>query len=146
MITVQHITAADTYALRHTILRPNQPLSSCIYEGDEADLTFHLGAFDGDDLVSVGTFIQKSCPLMEAELPYQLRGMATATNYRRKKAGSTLMAEAEAIIRERGSDLFWCNARYHVKDYYISLGFTPIGDIFTIEPYGPHIVMVKKFG
>lgn len=144
MITIEHITAADTRDLRHSILRPNQPLSTCIYDGDEADLTFHLGAFDKGNLVSVGTFMQKSCPLMEAKLPYQLRGMATDSNHRRKKAGSTLMAEAETIIRKRGSDLFWCNARYDIKDYYVSLGFTPIGDVFRIEPYGEHIVMVKK--
>jgi predicted GNAT family N-acyltransferase len=144
MLTIEPIKASDTYHLRHTVLRPQQTLEDCKYEGDEDATTIHLGAFWEGNLISIGTFLQASHPELEGELPYQLRGMATDPNYRRQKAGSSLMTYAQDLLRSKGSDLLWCNARYGVKDYYKHMGFEEIGEVFEIAPIGPHIVMFKK--
>ncbi|MCH5583980.1 GNAT family N-acetyltransferase [Shimazuella sp. AN120528] len=144
MLTIRHIKPSDTYHLRHTILRPNQSIEDCMYKGDEDDSTIHLGAFWEGKLISIGTFMQVSHPDLGGDFPYQLRGMATDPNYRRQKAGSTLMAHAESLLKENNCDLLWCNARYNVKDYYAHMGFQEHGDIFEIEPIGLHVVMFKN--
>lgn len=145
MLSIKQIKPNDTYQLRHTILRPQQSIEDCMYKGDEAESTIHLGAFWEGKLISIGTFIQASHPDLVAALPYQLRGMATDPNYRRKKAGSTLMAHAEKLLRERDCDLLWFNARYNVRDYYLYMGFEQFGGIFEIAPIGTHVVMYKIF-
>jgi predicted GNAT family N-acyltransferase len=116
-----------------------------MYQGDEAESTIHLGAFWDEKLISIGTFIQAAHPELAASLPYQLRGMATDPHYRRQKAGSTLLFRAEELLKQKNCDLLWCNARYHIKDYYTHMGFEELGGIFEIIPIGPHVVMYKYF-
>jgi predicted GNAT family N-acyltransferase len=144
MLIIEQIKPSDTYHMRHTILRPQQSLEDCMYEGDEAESTIHLGAFLDGKLISIGTFIQASHPELGGVLPYQLRGMATDPNNRRRKAGSTLMAHAEELLKQKNCDLLWFNARYNVKEYYIYMGFEEFGDIFENTPIGSHVVMYKR--
>lgn len=57
MLTVQLIAASDTYHLRHTVLRPNQPIEDCKYENDLKPTSFHLGAYVNDQLIAHLLFI-----------------------------------------------------------------------------------------
>jgi predicted N-acetyltransferase YhbS len=144
MLHIRQIPACETYPMRHTILRPHQSFEACIYQGDEEETTFHLGAFSEGKLISIGTFLKVSSPKFDGVFQYQLRGMATDPQYRRQKAGSALMAEAEKLLRAKDVNLLWCNARLGVKDYYTHIGFTQVGDVFEIEPIGPHVIMYKN--
>jgi predicted GNAT family N-acyltransferase len=54
------------------------------------------------------------------------------------------MLESFEELKERGSDMVWCNARLIAVDFYRSLGFKISGDLFNIDGIGPHYYMYKK--
>ncbi|HGH7181266.1 TPA: GNAT family N-acetyltransferase [Bacillus luti] len=144
MITVKNIKGSETYVLRQKILRPNQTLADCKYSSDYETDTFHLGAFINDELISIASFSKEIYPDLLAGVHYRLRGMATLPNFRNKRAGSSLIHEAETILQERSANILWCNGRITVADYYKRLGFHGHGEIFEIEPIGLHKVLYKK--
>ena len=45
MVEVKPITAEDTYAIRHSVLRPHQTIEDCKYDQDSVKGAFHLGGF-----------------------------------------------------------------------------------------------------
>ena len=48
-------------------------------------------------------------------------------------------------MKERQVDLWWCNARLVAVGFYEKLGLSVYGDIFEIEPIGPHKLMFCQF-
>ncbi|WP_061809929.1 GNAT family N-acetyltransferase [Rossellomorea vietnamensis] len=144
MIQFQKISAADTYSIRQQILRPTQTMEECKYEGDMDESTFHVGALDGEKLICIGSFYQKAQEGLEGRLPFRLRGMATLPDFRSKGIGKQLIEYSERILSNEGCDLWWCNARTSAAPYYTKLGLIQSGDIFEIEPIGPHVIMYKK--
>lgn len=52
-IQIKFITPAETYVVRHPVLRVGKPVESCKLEGDEDPTTFHLGAYMVGQLVGV---------------------------------------------------------------------------------------------
>ncbi|MEK3889582.1 GNAT family N-acetyltransferase [Bacillus sp. FSL K6-3431] len=144
MLSVQPIKVEDTYAIRHKVLRPNQTIVDCQYDGDEAENTFHLGVFHKKQkLICIGSFFQESHLELQHPVQYRLRGMATLGEFRNQQAGSLLISEAENILRYRGVNIWWCNARITASDYYIKQGLSQLGDVFEIHPIGLHKVMYK---
>ncbi len=143
MIQVKSISAEETYSIRHSILRPNQSLEDCKFEADLDPATFHLGAFWEGKLISIGTFSSESHPELDGQVQYRLRGMATLEEYRNYKAGSMLIKYAEESLLQRQADLWWCNARISVSDYYKKLGLSEQGDVFELPSIGPHKLMYK---
>ena len=51
---IRPISAAETWPLRHRVLRPGQPFGQTAYPRDDHPETAHFGVFDGDRLVGVG--------------------------------------------------------------------------------------------
>jgi len=135
------INPEETYSIRHRVLRPHQALDDCKYPADFETNSFHLGAFLNHQLIGVASFYQEVNPALNGEIQYRLRGMATLPDYRSKKAGSGLLFEGIEMIRKRKSDTFWCNARTTVSDFYKSLGMDEMGEVFDINPIGPHKLM-----
>ena len=135
------INPEETYSIRHRVLRSNQALDDCKYPADFETNSFHLGAFLDHQLISVASFYHEVNPALNGEIQYRLRGMATLPDYRGKKAGSGLLFEGIEMIRKRKSDTFWCNARTTVSDFYKSLGMDEMGEVFDINPIGPHKLM-----
>ena len=62
MLEVIKIEPEMTYELRHSILRPHQPMEACMYESDYQKGSFHIGAvFDppiGPHIVMVKKLFQ----------------------------------------------------------------------------------------
>ncbi|TAH82435.1 GNAT family N-acetyltransferase [Bacillus subtilis] len=146
MLEVKTISAEDTYEIRHRILRPHQSIEQCKYEEDHAKGSFHLGAFFEGKLISIASFSPQNQPLITESPAYRLRGMATLEGYRDQKGGSTLIKHAEEKLAENGVQAVWCNARSHVKGYYLKLGWEELGEPFEIPGIGTHIVMYKTLG
>jgi len=143
-ITLQHITARETLALRSNILRPGQPIENCRYKEDSLPTTFHLGALIDGKIVSNGTFMKDVCSYFNNEdSAYRLRGMATDSEFRGLQLGSRILKEAEEILRSRGCKLLWFNARETAFVFYEKNGFVAMGDLFDIATIGPHQVMYK---
>lgn len=143
-IKIKGIQATEAYPVRHSILRPHQDLATCVYPADEAPTTFHLGAFKEDELIGIASFYKESNSDFAQECQYQLRGMATSPEFRGMNIGKQLIIAAEAILKERQVDLWWCNARMVAIGFYEKLGLSVHGEIFEIEPIGLHKVMFRE--
>lgn len=143
MVSLKEISAEATRPLRHSILRPNQTLADCVYPGDDDTHSFHIGAFDNDQLICVASFFPQHTDRLDEKLQYRLRGMGTVPEYRGKGIGAAVLKKGEAIAQERGYDLVWCNARTTASAYYVKQGYTAFDDEFEIEGIGPHYVMWK---
>lgn len=147
------INAAETRGLRRVVLRPGQPPDACIYPGDDAPDTFHLGISDpdpkptaSDPLIAVASFYREPLPDNPAGLPQlRIRGMAVLPEHRNRGLGRALIHAGLDIARDQSPPpaLAWCNARTTACAYYEKLGFTPRGDEFEIKGIGPHFVMVR---
>lgn len=143
-IKVREIQAKETYAVRHPVLRPNQGIETCDYPGDHDEMTFHLGAFVDNKLVGIASFYEEAFEDFQEEKQYRLRGMATLPGYRGMQIGAQLIHAAEALLRERSTSIWWCNARKNAIGFYKKLGLAIYGEEFEIEGIGPHKVMVRK--
>lgn len=143
-IEIKEIQAVETYPIRHIVLRPNQDISTCEYPGDEAPSTFHLGAFKDGEVIGIASYYKESTPVFDKENQYRLRGMATLPDYRGLQIGKQLIIEAQALLKERNADLWWCNARTTASGFYEKLGLSVYGDVFEIDPIGPHKLMYSN--
>jgi predicted GNAT family N-acyltransferase len=69
--------------------------------------------------------------------------VATIKKFRQKGIASKIMTYIEEYAKNNGIKDLVLNAQLHVKDFYLHLGYTPIGDIFQ-EADIDHIKMVKE--
>ena len=142
---VKQIDFKDTYPIRHQMLRPGRAIETCHFQGDDDELTFHLGSYIDEKLASVASFYFKKHPaIIEEEYQYQLRGMATLSEYQNKGLSSALLKAAFPIIQNNHVKLLWCNARVEASGFYEKVGFKKISDLFEIPDVGSHYLMVKK--
>lgn len=70
-------------------------------------------------------------------MQYRLRGMATLEEYRKQKAGNFLIRFAENILQKEGANLWRCNSRTSVSEYYKKLGLFEKENVFDIPAIGP---------
>lgn len=141
---VLRINARDTHRIRSEMLRPGMPLEECIFEGDDEDQTFHLGAFIDNKLVSVASFYFDRHPEVDAPYQYRLRGMATLPEYQRQGLSKALLKIGFPIVKQNQCSVVWCNAREEAMEFYQKVGFEKIGNKFDIPSVGPHFLMIKN--
>lgn len=146
-MTVEIIDASFTYELRHQVLRPNQNLMACQYPSDFDSDSFHLGVYQNEKLICVGSFYKENHPDLLDEVQYRLRGMATEPSKQGQGAGSQLIQFAETHMQQKKekANVWWCNARISAAGYYEKLGLEQFGKTFEIHPIGIHKVMIRKF-
>ena len=70
---VKQIDYKDTYPIRHQMLRPGRPVETCYFEGDDDELSFHLGAYIDGKLASVASFYLQSHPSILDEQHQRIR-------------------------------------------------------------------------
>lgn len=142
MISIREIKAEDTYPIRKKELRENIDLPEK-FTGDLDNSTFHLGLFEDDNLVTIVSFMKNNHERLIGE-QYQLRGMATLQSYLKKGYGKKLVKRAEELLKEKKTEIIWCNARVIALNFYHKQGFEIIGEEFDIPQIGGHFVMYKK--
>ena len=101
MIRIVEIKAEDTYPIRKSVLREGMTLSHKMAGDHDVD-TLHLGLFDQDQLVCIGSFMKATKDDFKG-LQYQLRGMASAKGSEGKGYGKALLTTAEQILAFPGS-------------------------------------------
>lgn len=143
MISIKQISAAQTYPVRKEVLRKNIDLPYKL-AGDFNEDTFHLGAFKGEELVGVVSFMKVSLNSFTINKQYQLRGMATIAEVRGEGFGEALVKEAISILSNKKQEIIWCNARELAVGFYKKCGFKVMGDVFDIKKVGPHYKMYIK--
>jgi len=137
---IKFISEKEVLPLRSLVLRNGKSFEHCIFQGDEAYDTFHLG-FELDGTIrSVATFMRNDFFEGEGE-GYQLRGMATHPDYNGKGLGKALVEFAIEYLKEYKTAYLWCNARSTASGFYKKLGFTTESPEFDIPGIGFHYEM-----
>src|SRR3954447_14789600 len=133
-IRVEELPMEATRPLRQSVLRPHQTLEDlAAHESSDA---WAVGAFDGDDLVSVGFVAPDGEPGA-----WRIRGMATVPEARGRGAGTAVLEALVEHARENGATRIWCNARVPARSLYERAGFVVTSDEFELPEIGPHYVM-----
>ncbi|MBU2995020.1 GNAT family N-acetyltransferase [Cellulophaga baltica] len=143
-LEVRFITATETHTVRHPVLRPGRPLSSCIFDGDTNETTLHLGGFVNNEIVAVGSFFKNNHSDHDLKNAIQLRGMAVLEAYHKKGYGRQILEYGESFFKEKGYDIIWMNARVNALKFYSKLGYEKVGTVFEIPKVGEHYVLFKK--
>lgn len=141
-LVFRKVEAAEIYPLRYAVLIVGTNRDSPVFPGDELDTTTHFGAFDAETCVACLSVIRS----VWREAPaWQMRGMASAPEWRGRGAAMALIAHAERVIG-LGSDLgvIWLNAREAAVGFYLKAGYVMDSERFMIENVGPHYRMVKR--
>jgi len=128
--------------LRYEVLRAGLPREAAIFEGDSAATSRHYGAFvDGRNVGCTTLHLNHWLD----EPAWQLRGMATAPDFRGAGVGQELLAFVEAdILETHPVHLLWCNARVPAIRFYQRFGWQIVSEEFEIPTAGPHVRMVKR--
>lgn len=140
---VKFITPDEVLALRSSVLRSGLDPELCRFNGDEDESTFHLGYFAEDKLISIASFYKQPKEGFEG-LGYQLRGMATHSQYQGKGIGNQLLNFSIVYLKGQKANYLWCNARKAAFRFYTGIGFELVSEEFEIEGIGPHKVMYLK--
>ena len=127
--------------LRARILRPGQPMAASHYPGEESEESLHLCAMIGDEVVGCASWMPEPASFRSAQKPYRLRGMATDNNYQGQGIGKRLVEESLKILKAKGVDFVWCNAREVAFLFYEKMNFKYHGTLFELPLIGPHKIM-----
>ncbi|MDW8300904.1 MAG: GNAT family N-acetyltransferase [Bacteroidia bacterium] len=142
---IREISAEQTYPLRSEILRWGKvPPEQCANPEDALPGSFHLGYFEGNELVGIASFHVESMPDLPNVNAYRLRGMAVAKNYQNKGIGKKLIQHAIALLKSKNVAYLWCNARTSAMYFYEKMNFEVFSEEFDIPNIGPHYRMRIK--
>lgn len=141
MISILPITAAQTWPLRHAILRPHQPLSEARFPGDDDPSTQHFGAVDAGTVVGIASIFAEALPDRPGPA-WRLRGMAVHPDYRRQGLGALLVKACAEQGQRKPGEVLWCNAREVALSFYHGLGFKTLSGPFDLPGIGPHFLLV----
>lgn len=144
MIEIKRIKAKETYGIRLNVLRKNIDLPYT-FTGDLEKETFHLGLFLDQQLIGVVSFMKSAYKDLTGK-QYQLRGMAILPEFQGKGYGKKLILSGIEILKTKGIDIVWCNARVAALNFYQKNGFQTLGKEFDIPKIGGHYVMFKDVG
>lgn len=125
MLTIQSITAEQTYPLRHSVLWPDKPLDYVMVDDDAAG--HHFGAFNNEELIAV-------ISLFVNGQESRFRKFAAHPDHQRKGVGTLLLNHVIAEARRLGATVLWCDARLDAADFYRRFGMTAVSDVFYKGP------------
>jgi ribosomal protein S18 acetylase RimI-like enzyme len=139
---VRQITAEETRDLRFRVLWPHlESVDKCVIDIDHRSDALHLGTFDGNRLVAIGSLFEFETPKISHLKKYRLRAMATDPEYRGKGTGEMLIRKAIEILRSKNYDVLWCDARLKAVGFYEKIGFQALDEIYEVPIIGPHKFM-----
>lgn len=145
-IDIRRAQLSEIVPLRHEVLRAGLPVSEAIFAGDELPSSRHYGAFVGAE----GAVRTVGCATLHASAwedrrAWQLRGMATAPDFRRCGVGKMMLLRMQNdLLAEPDLPRFlWCNARTPAIAFYQSLGWQVVSEVFDIPTAGPHVRMIR---
>lgn len=144
MIQIKSIQSTQTHIVRHPVLRPGKPISTCIFNGDDLPSTKHFGLYTNTDLIGVISVFENKNLIFSESNQLQIRGMAILQDHQGKGYGRLLVNEIENYAKSANTNLIWFNARESAAKFYKILGYQISGSLFDIEGVGLHYVMYKQ--
>lgn len=127
VVDIVEIDADATHALRRSLLRDGTPSDQVVFDGDDLDTTFHLGAFVDGTLVAISTWMARRYPDLPDHPGHQLRGMATTPAVRGTGVSDELLVAGMGRCGGAGSTLVWARARVAALSFYRRHGFETRG-------------------
>jgi GNAT superfamily N-acetyltransferase len=143
-VYIKEISAEDTFAVRHPVLRGGKPIRSCRFDGDDLPSTVHFGLYDASGLAGVASLYSAKQDLFSEDAQVQLRGMAVLDQHQKKGYGKMLLLHSEQYAANNHADVMWFNARQNAVGFYEKAGYIKLGEPFDIADVGVHYVMFKK--
>ena len=143
---IRSISFVQARSIRREVLRPCGPESEIAYPGDAGESARHFGAFDGDKLIGVATFLPEPCPDGRGTGAWRLRGMATIRPARGRGVGSQLLRRGIERASTLGVTVMWCYGRTSARTFYERHGFSAVGDEFALPHSGRHFLFVLHPG
>lgn len=141
---IKKITAETTFSVRNPVLRPNLPVETCNFEGDNLPTTLHFGYYERGLLIGVVSVFAKENTTWSTEKQIQIRGMAVLEQFQRKGIGEQLIQRVIELAAEIKTEVIWFNARKIAVPFYEKLGFQIHGTAFEIKDVGTHYVMFRS--
>ena len=127
MVRIAQIEAVDTHDLRRSLLRDGTASDQVVFDGDDDEDTFHLGAFEVSTLVAISTWMHRRYPDLPGHPGHQLRGMATTPSARGTGVSDLMLVTGSGRCGEVGSTLIWARARVAALSFYQRHGFETRG-------------------
>jgi predicted GNAT family N-acyltransferase len=127
------------HSIRYAVFveEQNVPLELEMDEWDHHPDTIFLLAEDGE--AKVGCLRLRPYE----ERVAKIERVAVVQEYRGRKIGQLMMHAAEQIAAQSGYGKIKLNAQEHAKEFYLKLGYLPVGVPF-VEAGIPHIAMEKE--
>lgn len=126
------------------MLRPGLPEGAEL-PGENQPGVVHLGAYDGEALLSACLIFPQPCPWLPDEHAWRLRGMATDPQRRGHGAGTAIVRQASRVASADGATVLWCLARETAVGFYLRNGWTAFQTLFDTD-LGPHQRMWLRLG
>jgi GNAT superfamily N-acetyltransferase len=140
-LSVQRVTAAETFPLRQRVLRPHETADELSVPPGDGEAV-HLAAIEDGTVVGTAVVMREAAPWAQfGEVSWRLRGMATAEGKRRQGIGAAVLSAVLEYIEASGGGLVWCSARTSARSFYERAGFVSRGDVWDEANLGPHVMM-----
>lgn len=127
----------DTKYIRETVFVVEQGFSE---EFDEIDKkSIHLLLKVNDKIVATARIFKSDT----GSSKWTVGRFAVLKEYRGTGIGTFLMKKVEEKIKEQGGHVAELSAQKQAENFYLSLGYIPMGDIY-YDQHAPHIHMEKE--
>lgn len=143
-VQIRSICLWQARSIRLEVLRPHGPESDVAYPGDACETAQHFGAFAGDRLIGVATFLPEPCPEDAEADAWRLRGMATLQSAQGRGVGGRILTHGIERVGRLGATLIWCYGRTSARAFYERHGFRQRGREFALPHSGPHYLFVLR--
>jgi GNAT superfamily N-acetyltransferase len=120
--TIEAITPAQTYALRHAVLWPDKPPAYVQLPDDDEGQ--HFGARVGGEVRAVISLF------VGADGVARFRKFATDPAWQGRGLGTALLHHVMSVAQAKGAHVLWCDARQSTLAFYQRFGLAPEGDVF----------------
>ncbi len=142
--SIREISPTDTLPLRHALLRPHMTPETCVYPGDDAASTVHLGSFIGDTLCGIVTLYREDLPGDHPE-GFRFRALAIVEALRGQGHGNALLKAVEQLAQENSANYIWAYARDTALDFYRKADYAVGDEEFIVDGVGPHRIVRREF-
>ena len=151
---VRSVSAAETWPLRHRVLRPHQRGPEIVLPGDDHPAALHLAAVVDGEIAAVGSVMPEkperpvdssdsgnAAAMLHLPGDWRVRGMAVRPESRRTGLGRAILDGMIDHAIARGGTALWCHARVSAEPFYTALRFRAEGAPFDVPEIGPHLLM-----
>tara|TARA_B100000965_G_C19512440_1_gene722559 strand:+ start:123 stop:566 length:444 start_codon:yes stop_codon:yes gene_type:complete len=143
-VFLKKVNPDQLLSIRSKVLRNNSDFKFCRYDGDNANSSIHIGAFNSKEIIGGVSLIKNDSTHIILKNCYQLRGMCVNDEYQKKGIGKKIINYAEICCKELQISNLWMNARIKALKFYLKLNYIDSEIKYDIKGIGLHHFLYKK--